>query len=240
MALNTVGDLLTEILVRNNRTTTDSFITDTFLQGWIKDASNWSTSYKKWPFTEARDQSTSWSGTEEINYSTFNFKFRTDTIRILQIGGKRLQKLNFEDYQIFREAEPTGTDRVFSDFGRLLFINPYADVSGTLAVWGQSMPNLDTTDYTATTIFSNYDEEGNEAIVEKATGYLKRREHLTQEAELHDQRAAAKLDEIWKRIQDEQAMYQTHPDRGGQFQRFDVLSGKGLDNNDPLNNPNRF
>lgn len=231
--LNTVNDIITEVLVRNNRTTTDSFITDTYLQGWVKDASNWATSFHKWPFTEARDQSTTWSGTEEINYSTFNFKYRSDSIRQMQIGGKRMKKLNFEDYQIFREAEPTATDRVFSDYARVLFINPYADVSGSLAVFGQSMPNLDTTDYTATTIFSTYDEEGNEAIVEKVSSYLKRREHLTQEAELHDQRASAKLEEIWKRIQDEQAMYQTHPDRGGMWERIDVLGGRNI--SDELN-----
>lgn len=230
---------MTEVLVRNNRTTTDGFITDTILQGWIRDASNWATGVFKWPFTEARDQSTAWSGTEEINYSTFNFKYRSDSIRILQVGGKRFKKLNFEDYQIFRESEPQGTDRVFTDYARVIYINPYADASGTLAVFGQSMPNLDTTDLTATTIFSTYDEEGNEAIVEKASSYLKRREHLPQEAELHDTRAATKLAEIWKRIQDEQAMYQTHQDRGGMFGRIDVLRGRNMDDLNSINQFNR-
>jgi len=228
MALNNVGDIITEVLTRNNRTTTDGFITDTFLQGWIKDASNWATALHKWPFTEQRDQSTSWAGIEETAYSSLTVKYRTDSIRMLSIGGKRLRKLNFEDYQIFREEEPTGDDRVFSDFSRVIYINPYADVSGTLAVYGQYTPSLDVTDLTATTVFSTYDEEGNEAIVEKASSYLKRREHLTDEAELHDQRASVKLEEIWKRVQDEQAMYQTHPDRGGMFERFDVLQGRRI------------
>ena len=76
-----------------------------------------------------------------------------------------------------------------------------------------------------TTIFSGNNEEGNEAIVEKMTSYLKRREHLMNEAELHDQRAVMKLEEVWKRILDEQYAYQTTPERGGMFTRFDVLEG---------------
>ena len=85
------------------------------------------------------------------------------------------------------------------------------------------------TDEAQTTPFSTYDAEGNEAIYEKMSSYMKRREHLTEEAELHDQRAVAKLEEMWKRIQDRQALYQTHPDRGGIFKRFDVLRGRGVD-----------
>ena len=89
----------------------------------------------------------------------------------------------------------------------------------------------------STTIFSNYDDEGNEAIVEKMTSYLKRREHLAQEAELHDQRAAAKLEEIWKRVQDEQYAYKTTKEREGMWKRIDVVEG-GL--NDELFRRDQF
>ena len=56
------------------------------------------------------------------------------------------------------------------------------------------------------------------------SSYLKRREHLVQEAELHDQRATLKLDEIWNRIKDEQFAYQNVEDEG-LFSRIDVLGG---------------
>lgn len=227
--MNTRDDIFTQVLVRNNRTTTDSFITDTNLKAWFKDAVIWATSYKEWPFTEVRDASTTWSGTEKVEYTSFGPEFKIDSIRILTIGDKRLQKLNFDDYLIFREEQSTGDDRVFADFNRTLYINPYADVSGTLAAYGQEQVAIDVTDETGTTPFSTYDAEGNEAVYEKMSSYLKRREHLADEAELHDQRAAAKLEEIWKRIQDRQALYQTHPDRGGMFKRFDVLRGRGID-----------
>lgn len=223
MALSNVGNIISEVLVRNNRTTTDTFITDAMLASWVKDAHNWAVAFHKWPFTEKRDQSTAWTGSEETEYSALGVGFRTDSIRMLMIGGKRLQKLNFEDYQIFKEEQPSSSDRVFSDFGRTLYINTVADVSGSLVAYGQYTPSLDTTDLAATTPFSTYDEEGNEAIVEKMTCYLKRREHIPDEAELHDQRAIAKLEELWKRIQDERFAYQGK-DRG-MFTRLNILTG---------------
>ena len=223
--LNNVGDLITEVLVRNNRTTTDAFITDAMLQDWTREANSWATSFHKWPFTEKRDFTTTWSGTEEITYSALGTGYRTDSIRMLLIGGKRLKKLNYEDYLTFREEQPESNDRVFSDYGRTLFVNPNADVSGSFVPYGQYTPNVDPTDLTATTIFSDYDQEGNEAYVEKMTSFLKRREHLAEEAELHDQRAVAKLDEIWKRILDESYKYQTHSATGGMWERVDVING---------------
>lgn len=220
MALKTQNDIITEVLVRNNRSTTDSFITDAMLQGWYFDAHTWASSLYKWPFTEGR-VSTTWVSTEEWSFEGY----KSDSFRIVTVGGYQLKKLNFRDYLTFREKEPTGTDRVFSDYGGIVFINPYLDVSGTLTAWGQYTPYLDVTDYTAQTLFSGKDEEGNEALVEKMTSYLKRREHEISESELHDTRAGNKLAEIWKRVLDEQALYQTHPDTGGMFERFDVLNG---------------
>ena len=235
--LNNVGDLITEVLVRNNRTTTDGFITDAMLQDWTREANSWATSFHKWPFTEKRDFTSTWSGTEEITYASLGTGYRTDSIRMLLIGGKRLKKLNYEDYLIFREEESSSDERVFSDYGRTIFINPNADVSGSFVPYGQYTPNVDPTDLTATTIFSDYDQEGNEAYVEKMTSYLKRREHLAEEAELHDQRAAAKLEEIWKRILDEAYKYQGHRSSGGIWERFDVLGGGNFDD---LTKENQF
>lgn len=225
MSITNVGDLMTEVLVRNNRTTTDSFITDTMLKDWVREANAYCTSRFPWPMTEGRDQTVAWTGVEEIDYSSFNLKYRTDSIRWISIGGNRLQKLNFEDYRIFKEESPDADDRVFSDFNRVLYINTLADVSGTIVAYGQYVPAIDPTDLTATTVFSTYDEQGNEAFVEKMTSYLKRREHLPDEAELHDQRADVKLGLVWDRIGEEQHRYHTHRDRGGMFKRIDIIGG---------------
>ena len=220
MALKTRDDLFTEVLVRNNRSTTDSFITDTMLKSWFASAHIWASAYHKWPFTEGRIQTT-YASTEEWSFEGY----KADSFRILQVGGSRLKKLNFEDYQTFREEEPSSDDRVYSDFGRLVFINPNIDLSGTLTAWGQYQPYIDVTDETGVTIFTDFDDEGNEAIVEKMSSYLKRREHLAEEAELHDNRAKVKLEEVYKRILDEQFKYQTHESSGGMFERIDIIDG---------------
>lgn len=219
MSLLNNGDIITEVLVRNNRTTTDSFITDSTLQDWLRMAHTWASSYKKWPFTEGR-VSTTWTGSEEVSFEGY----KADTIRFIQIGGKRLQKINFEDYQLMREKYPDTSERVYSDFSRILFINPSADVSGTLTAYGQFQPIIDPTSLTEETVFSSWDAEGNEAIVEKMTAYLKAREHLPDETKFHDERAAQKLEEVAGRIGQEQFAYHSKND-DGMFKRIDVISG---------------
>lgn len=219
MSLLNNGDIIAEVLVRNNRTTTDSFITDTNLFDWLRQAHTWASSFKKWPFTEGR-VSTTWTGTEEISFEGY----KADTIRFIQIGGKRLQKINFEDYQLMRENYPDANDRVYSDFSRILFINPSADVSGTLTAYGQFQPTLDPTDLAQETVFSSWDAEGNEAIVEKMTAYLKAREHLPDETKFHDDRAMQKLEEVAGRIGQEQFAYHSKND-DGMFKRMDVVNG---------------
>lgn len=227
MSLNTVSDIQTEVLVRNNRTTTDSFITDAMLDDWIRDAHVWAAGYKKWPMTEGRASTTFTSlGTNEDGYLALSYfeGWKADSVRRLSIGGKRLFKKNFYKFTEFLEDNPSSVDRLFSDFARVVYINPRIDLSGTVTAWGQYTPALDPTDKTAITIFSNFDEEGNEALVERMTGYLKRREHLPDEAELHDQRAVAKLEELHVKIKDEQFGYQD-TDNEGMWKRIDVVEG---------------
>lgn len=222
MSINTVGEIITEVLVRNNRTTTDSFITDTMLQDWLRASHTWASAFKKWPMTEGR-VSTTYSATEELTFEGY----KADSFRIVKVGDKLLQKLNFKDYLTMKDDRPDANDRVYSDYGRTLFVNPSADVTGTLVAFGQYQPVIDPTDTSAETIFTSWDAEGNEAIVEKMTSYLKRRDSQVQEAELHDQRAGVKLEEVWGRIGDEQFGY--HNQNSSMWKRFDILDGSSYD-----------
>jgi hypothetical protein len=218
-ALINNGDIITEVLVRNNRTTTDAFITDSMLQGWLGKAHIWATAQHKWPCTEGR-VSTTWSGAEELTFEGY----KMDSFKFIQIGGKVFQKMNFRNYQQMRNEQPGNTMRVFSDYGRTMFVNPIADASGTLVAYGQYQPVLDTTDLTAETVFSSWDAEANEALVEKISSFLKRREHKPDEADTHDKRAYDKLTEVAGRISEEQYEYQLkHGD--GIFKRIDVVRG---------------
>lgn len=228
MALRTNSDIITEFLVRNNRTTTDGFITDSTAQGWLKDAHVWAAGYKKWPMTEGKNSTTAASAaTSAEGYTVLAYPegYKADSIRLVTVAGKRLKKRNFYKFQQFFEENPANTEKEYTDYGLQLLLNPnMADFSGTVVMWGQYMPILDVTDLTATTIFSDYDEQGNEAIVEKMTSYLKAREHLPDEVTLAEQRAAQKLDEVKGLIDEEQYNYQdTRND--GWMKRFDVLRG---------------
>ena len=237
MSLLNTADIINEVLVRNNRTTTDGFITDAMLQDWLRQANTYCSTKYKWPLSQVRDQTTSWAGTEEIPYSAFTIDFKADSIRILQIGGNRLQKIEFEEYLKFREQRPSDNMRVFSDFGRVVYINPYADVSGTIAAFGQYAPLLDPTDATATTIFSTFDEEGNEAIVSKMTSYIKDREHLPDESVLFLQKTDSQLEGLWNKVQAEAYKYQGGRNSEGMWKRFDVLEG---DYRDAIFNKDQF
>lgn len=238
--MNTRDDIFTQVLVRNNRTTTDGFITDAYLQKWYKDANNWANSYHKWPFTEGKASTTYTTAvTDDIGSAIIPYPegWKADSIRMLTIGGKRMTKLDFTSFQRFLERNSSNSDRVYSDYARQIYVNVNADVSGSLVTYGQFMPAIDVTDEVGITSFSGYDEEGNEAIYEKMSSFLKRREHLADEAELHDQRATAKLDELWKRIQDEQYGYQTRDQN--MYADFDVIRGQGS-TNDNWNKPNQW
>lgn len=224
----TRGDIKTEILVRSGKDTTSAWISESFLNDWINQAHRWAAGYKKWPMTEGRT-STTYASVEEWNFEGY----RADSFRLLQVGGKRYQKLNFEDYQIYKEENPDGIEPIYSDYGNTLFINTVSGGSGTLTAYGQYMPadipDGDEND-NSSTVFSSGNDEGNEAIVEKVLGFISKRERKADEAQLHEQNAKQTLEELWSRINAEQFQYQTK-DRG-MWESFDVIDGRNITSED--------
>lgn len=229
--LNTNGDILDEFLVRGNITTTSGFYTDTIIQSWLRTAHDFAVGFHKWPFTEGRISTTySTATTNDMGDVVLPYPegWKSDSIRLLQVGGKRLEKITLEDYQLFREAKSEADDRVFSDFGLEYYINPRADVSGTVTAWGQYTPSIDPTDRAGTTVFSNVGNEGNEAIVNEMLSYANTKEKKANEATYYHQKAMESLEGIWKRYGDEQYQYKTYNNRG-MFERIDIIRGSPLD-----------
>ena len=223
------SNIITEVLVRSGKSTTSGWVTDTQLNNWIDQAHRWTAGYKKWPMTEGRIQTTFATGTGP-NSDEWDFEgYKADSLRLMQIGGKRLEKLNYEDYLIYREEKPDGDKRYFSDIDGVVVINPRIDLSGTVTAWGQYMPaNFDSNDGTQETVFSEGNDEGNQAIIEEMVGYAYKRDGKKQEAVNQHLLAKNLLDEMWQRIQDEQSRYQTQEERGGMWRRFDILRGRGV------------
>lgn len=220
--MRTIADIQTEFLVRGGLATTASgLVTDTILNSFTRAAHIWAAASKKWPFTEGRI-STTYASVEEWNFEGY----KSDSFRFITIGDKRLQKLNFEDYQIMKEEDLNRGGiraRFYSDFGGLVYIDPRLDLSGTLIAYGQFTPVLDPTDKDALTVFTNYDTEGNEAIVNEMLSYLKVREKKPQEANNYHQLAVNHIENLAKRIGQEQFAYQST--NRGMFSRMDVIDG---------------
>lgn len=240
--LRTQGDIITDFLVRMNQSTTVGFYTDLILTTWATNAHSWAAARYKWPMTEGRYSTTSASlGTSEDGYTTLAYPegFRSDSIRLLTIGGKRFYKKNFYKFQSFLEDNASDSSRIYTDYLRTVLINPGADsLSGTVTAWGQFNPaplasDNGIQDPSAITIFTDVENDGNEAIVLKMMSLAMQREKsptsvikgkMVSASAFNESQAEAILDAIWKRVQDEQFNYQD-TNNEGMFKRFDVTRG---------------
>ena len=119
--LNTFGEIKTDVIEKLGISTTAAFYTDTILNDWIQQAERWATSFKKWPFTEGRVSTTFTAGTGE-NSDEWSFEgYKSDSFRILTIGGERHEKLNFEDYLILGKKHPKAkTESILTTEGLFL------------------------------------------------------------------------------------------------------------------------
>lgn len=218
----TKNDLKIQILTRGGWDTTYT-VPEATLDTYVDRSHRFASGYYKWPFTEGRVSTTFASlVTNEDGYLRGEYPegWKSDSIRLLHIGGKQVDKKEFYQFTKFLEDNSSATDRIFSDFARQYYINPNIDLSGTVTVWGQYVPApLADED----TVFTGEDE-GNEAIVEMGMSYVYKRLGKSQEARLHEQTSRGILEEVWKRIQAEQFAYQV-PDNEGMFKRIDVIDG---------------
>lgn len=233
----------TELLTRLSKNTTTSFYTDTMLENWINRANKWGCGYKPWPFTEYMDKSLAFvSGTELYSYP--NSTFKTDSIRVLKIGSNTLWsqnpefiKTSIKSYMKYREDYPVGTDKIFSDFQRQLYINPNC-VSGSVYSFAQLVPAdipLGDGGDSETSPFEGGEDEGVEAIIERVLSYASEKERKLTDSINHFKIAISILDGIWDRTKDEMSGYQDK--NTPLFERFDVL--KGTYRSD-INNPLQF
>lgn len=247
--LRTQGDIITDFLVKMNQSTTTAFYTDQILTTWASNAYSWAAAKYKWPMTEGRYSTTSASmSTNEDGYTALQYPegFRSDSVRLLTVGGKHFFKKNFYKFQSFIEDNPGDTTDMYTDRTRTIYINPTAkDLSGTVVLWGQINPAALGTDTVAgvsgsigpdplsTTIFTDVENDGNEAIVEKMISYALTREKsptsiirgkMVSASAFHASIAEGILDKIWARVAEEQFAYQDTLDEGW-MKRFDVLRG---------------
>lgn len=136
----TFAQMISDLERRLSIASTNTFWTTPMLESWMNIAMIWACGFKKWPFTEKKDETlTTVASQANYNYPT---KFKSDSIRILMIDGKRYTKIRYDDYLKYREDYSGGTDKVFSDHKRVIYINPNAfAASKTITIYGQVTPD---------------------------------------------------------------------------------------------------
>ena len=120
---------------------------------------------KPWDFTEGA-KSTTTSSTEYYDYPD---TIVTSSANILTIGGKRFRKVMFKDYLDYKESNPNGTDKIWSEYNGYIFANQSAySVGATMDVYGKlKAPKLaaDADLMPFSPVSDNNEYSGNQAVI---------------------------------------------------------------------------
>lgn len=204
--MQTRVDMENELKIRVMAGNNSSSLGSARLTQVIQDAEKWATSIHWFPsLSRARITST----LANQDYYDYPPDFLTDSIQRLYVGTKRYDRKNFEDFRDYVDSSldpamaPDPSKRYFANYGRQYFIWPVPVSTGTndLTVWGNiQTPGLPLS--SSTTIFSLWDDSGNEAIVQKAFSVVMQR-IAPQEAVAAKQDAVTLLGVLYKRVTDQ-------------------------------------
>lgn len=168
-----LAELGSRLMVADNST----LFTSARKANLIKDAHLWATSYKEWP--ELVRAKTTTTTTDE--YYDYPDEFRTDSVIRLIINSNKYDKKNYEDFLDYLDEHSDNLDSYTAGL--------------TMDVYGSIQPE----ELTDTSIFSQSDDSGNEAIVKKALSVALKKSS-PQVAIQEEAEAKIILDNIWKRI----------------------------------------
>ena len=179
-----------------------------------------------------------------MNYDYYDYPsdFLTGSASRLYIDNLKYEKKAYQDLMDYADnvitgaVPPDSSKHYFAEYGRQFFVWPKSTTPGASngIIWGNIQP-LQISTPTSTTIFSLWNDSGNEAILKKALSVAMERLDpgfaQTQKTE-----AVQLLELIWKKIMDEAQKSQrlNHPF----FQVFDMFgqqSGQSTIGN--FNNP---
>src|SRR6266496_503765 len=187
MALSTRAEIETETVARamianNSLAMPASRITEV-----TKQSNNWSGTLHFWPipsrsrYFSSKPNAQSSTPILPLAYDYYDYPtdFLTGSVSRLYFSGLKYEKKAFQDFLDYvdesrtNDSPPDPTKRYFAEYGRQFFVWPTVTVAGTNdgLVWGNIQPP-DLTNSTDKTIFSQWDDAGNEAIVKKNLSVL--------------------------------------------------------------------
>lgn len=225
----TFATMQTEVQDALTVLSTSTFITATMIKRWLNMAKDWALAFKPWPFMEG-------TGTDLID-ATGNYPYptlmKTKSAFLITVAGERFEKIRYEDYLDYLEQYSTGSDKVWAEFGRTIYINGNAcSVGDAVIIYGQKMV-ADLSGDTETTPFASAEPSGDEAIVLRAIAKgFKKKEGFETEAKLAQLEAEATLNRIWERIMEAKPreVLKTTP----RFKKINIIKGT-YEGTDPYN-----
>jgi len=167
----------------------------------------------RWPETEDAKKTNTVASQDYYDYPD---SWRPDSVWKVTIDGVRYGEepdgspLSFEDYLLFKEDNPTSTDKKWANQWRRYFIHPTPTANGTLNinVWGHRVVDALSADGDVT-IFSYSMPECNEAIVKETVALLKHKGEESKTGQFLSGEALGILTISWNKIRQEQMKYET-------------------------------
>lgn len=135
------------------------------LKEWLNFGSLKAWDYKPWDFTEGAKN----NNTLDTDYYDYPVDMVTGGAKFLTVAGEEYEKLTYEDYRKYLSDEPAGTEKVWAEYKRYIFINKNAYTIGDeYIVFGKlkAEPLVNDTDLMPFSPDSDNEEySGNQAIV---------------------------------------------------------------------------
>jgi len=150
---------------------TSSYFTPTRIEDQINDSYLTVAAARQWP-----DIKKGFVTHTEVGEDYYDYPSNCQSESIFKIsvdGDSKYDKWDFEDFMKFVEDNPTSTKKIFSEYGRQIFIFPTPTTTGSanLILWGVIQAAL-LTDDGDVTMFTDWADVLNEAIEQDAYGNL--------------------------------------------------------------------
>lgn len=183
--MQTYLEMRNELISRLGVATNSTKFPSSRIQTLIKDAHLWATAL--YPFRELTLQtnlattgisSTVMPGASEHSYPA---AYRSNSIWMIFIGTNEYRKRNFDDLLRYALNNPASIKRRYADLGRKFYMFATPANGQTMKLYGQQQATQLSGDGDKT-IFSDANDDGNEAIVLKAEAVAKQKPDKEQQA----------------------------------------------------------
>jgi len=188
--MQTRADIETELQARLMVANNSTMFSAARITEVTKQSNQWAGTLFFWPslfrsrYFSSKPSSQSSTPILPLNYDYYDYPsdFLTGSVSRLYFSNQSYKKVAFQDFLDYVDntkqgsPPPDKTHRYFAEHGRQFFVWPGVTSAGVNdgLVWGNIQPP-DLTNSTDKTIFSLWDDTGNEAIVKKALSVLMER-----------------------------------------------------------------